>query len=200
MFVFTIISMIATMASAAASAKAQYEQGKQQQKNMEYNAEIAEMDAIEEEQARATEAVEERKVSKRFLARMEAKYAKSGILMAGTPEAFMLEQAEVDEFNILSKDRASNIRATNFRTQAELNRFQGKDAYRAGKTGALTSLLTGTASAAGTAAKYDLDVGGKNPKVDPALRKSPMFAMSAKAPKMDTLASGGIGYNSILGN
>ena len=94
---------------------------------------------------------------------MEARYAKTGLLMAGTPELFMQKQAEADEFNILTRDRASQARTTNLMTEAELMRKQGKDARKAGKTNAQISLLTGAASAAGTAYGYQSNVGDRNP-------------------------------------
>jgi hypothetical protein len=158
---FMIASLIITMASAAASAKAQYDAGKQQQKNAEYNAAIKEDQADEEQAVRAIESIEERNQSRRRLSSMEARYAKSGVLMAGTPELFMQSQAESDEFNILTRDRASSIRTSNFRTEADMLTAQGEGAYKAGKTGAFTSLLSGAASAASTGYNYQSKVGGR---------------------------------------
>lgn len=160
---FAIISIITTMASAAASAYSNYQIGKQQQRNAEYNAKIKEDAAKEEEATRAIEAVDERNQSRQRLAAMEGRYAKSGLLMAGTPELFMQSQAEADEFNILSRDRASGIRTSNLRTEADLLRMQGSDAYKGGKIGSAISLLSGLGSAAGTAYNYGSNVGARNP-------------------------------------
>ena len=187
---FAIASLVMTIASAAASARSQYAQGKQAEENAEYNAKIAEQDADEEQAARAVESTDERKLSRRTLAHMEAKYAKSGLLMAGTPMQMMIEQAESDEFNILSRDRVSNIRSQNFRTEADLLRMQGKDAAKAGRTGAITSLLTGSASAMGTGASYGLRVGSQNPRTPSGTTYQPT--------KMSELTKSKSSYNSIL--
>ena len=177
---FAIISIVMTIASAAASARAQYMAGKQQQANAEYNAQLNEQAANEEEDQRAIESVEERNQSRRRLSSMEARYAKSGILMAGTPETFMEEQAEADEFNILTRDRASSVRTQNLRTEADLFRTQGKDARSAGKTGAITSLLTGAAGAASTGYDYTSRVGAKN-KPGGSLTNAPKMAASSRS-------------------
>jgi len=102
----------------------------------------------------------------------------------------MIEQAESDEFNILSRDRVSNIRSQNFRTEADLLRMQGKDAAKAGRTGAITSLLTGSASAMGTGASYGLRVGSQNPRTPSGTTYQPT--------KMSELTKSKSSYNSIL--
>lgn len=177
---FAIISIVMTMAAAAASAKAQYEAGKQQKKNAEYNAAIKENQADEEQAVRAIESIEERNQSRRRLASMEARYAKSGVLMAGTPELYMQEQAEADEFNILTRDRASSIRTNNFMTEADLLRAQGEDAYKSGKSGAITSLLTGASGAAQTGYNYQSSVGDRV-KGGSLTNKPKMMAASSKS-------------------
>ena len=173
---FMIFSMVATMASAAMSAKAQMQTAKQQQANLEYNAKVQEQAAQEETAQRAIEATEERNQSRRRLASMEARYAKAGLLMAGTPELMMQTQAETDEFNILSKDRASNIRTQNLMTDAEMMRMQGEDARSAGKTGAFTTLLGGAASTASMGYNYQSRVGQKTSLLNTPDYSNPMAA------------------------
>lgn len=153
--------MVATMAASAASARAQYVQGKQAEANAEYNAQVVEDEAREEQAIRSIEATEERKVSRRKLASMEARFAKSGLLMSGTPTLMLSDQAKADEFNILSRDRGSIVRTQNLRTEADLLRIQGSDAASAGAVGAGTSLLGGAASAASIGASYGSRVGAK---------------------------------------
>lgn len=182
MLFLTVASIIATLASSMAQASAQQAAAKQAQANAEYNAQVQEGAADEEAAQRAIEATSERKQSIRQLASMEARFAKSGLLMAGTPTLMISEQAKADEFNILTRDRASAIRTSNLRTEADLLRMQGADARRAGRTAATTSILGGVASAASIGASYGSRVGGK---VDPAsgglLDTNPMAASKSSS-------------------
>ena len=161
---FAIISLVAGLASSAYSAYAQKQQGDQVEANMQAEADALDEQAREEDAARAIESIEERKQSDRNRARSEASYVASGLLLAGTPSAMMVAQAEADEFNILSRDRLSYVRAGDMQYQGSLLRYGGEQAVSAGKTQATGTIIGGVAQAAGTASSYGLKVGSKSPK------------------------------------
>lgn len=158
---FMIISLITTLASTAMSMSASREQAKQAEYNAEYDADVAEKAAAEEKSARAAKEVSERKQSRRRLASMEAKYAKSGLLMTGTPTLMVTEQAKTDELNILQRNRFSSIRAQRLQEGAGIRRAQGSFESGAYNIQGTSQLLSGVGSAASTGASYGLQSGGK---------------------------------------
>lgn len=202
MFWMAAISMAGSFASGALGGWATYEQGKQQDENAQYNARILEAAADEEMSQRSTESGIEREEASHRLASMEARYAKSGLAITGTPLYQMEDQAETDEFNILARDRASQIWVDDQRTQAENLRIEGRNAKKAGKIGAFTQLLGGAAQAAGTGASYGLNVGSK---ATPAPSKPASFLPETSTygpfnPQMNTIRSFGKQKQFSLGN
>ena len=147
MFTLGIISLITTLASTAYGAYNAKAQGDQQEANMAHNAMLQEQQAQEEAELRAIESQEERKQALNRRRDMEGRVAKAGLMLDGTPEGMLVEQAETDEFNILQRNRSSRITQKNFRTQAEMDRITGASAGRAGTMNAFSSVLSGVGQA-----------------------------------------------------
>ena len=87
-----IASLVGTLASTGYSMYASNEQKKQAEINAEHNARLQEQAAREEKERRAIEARNERDQSKSKIASMEARYAKAGLLMTGTPTEMVRSQ------------------------------------------------------------------------------------------------------------
>lgn len=162
--------MIAMAASGAMQAYGQYQQGKAQEAASKYQAQVNENNAIiaEREAAAAEERGKDaegkqRRLTAQFQAQQEAAYAKSGVLMdSGSPLDILSDTAALGEIDALTirqnyMDEAYNQRrqADNFRNEAELNRFSGRNAARAGTMNAFSTLL----STAGNTYAYGNKVG-----------------------------------------
>lgn len=149
---------VASLATAAVGtglqAYGQYQQGKTAARVADYNARQAEQQALQTEMD-ATETIRrKREQDKRLLATQRTRYAASGVVQAGTPLEVMAESASLLEMETLDYARQQGQRATAMRTQAISDRIAGRDAFRAGRIGAGTSLLTGFGSMAGNAAQF----------------------------------------------
>lgn len=195
---FTALSMAGQVAGGLISAVGSYRQGQQAKENAENEADSYDAAADEERAARAVESGDERIQSARKASGMEARYAKSGLDMAGTPLYAMMEQAKADEFNILSRDRVSRIRADDMNYQGQLLRYQGNNALKASKISAFSSLLGSATNAAGTGMSYRNSIGSKSPLGSVTTPQSYRDASAGvlKVPQMDTLGS--IAQNGML--
>ena len=125
------------------SAYGTYEAGKQQEANAEYNAEIMEQQAAEEKKAAQHEAKMIRKKGIAFKASQRVSFAKAGVTGAGTPMLVLQDTANKIEQDIAMTLRGGQVRSNYYRARGQLLRTQGRSAYRAGKIGAATSLLSG---------------------------------------------------------
>lgn len=92
--------------------------------------------------------------SRRGIASLTARYAKAGLVLSGTPAAYIKRQSEVNEFNILSAERASQMRVRDLRYRARIARDKARSSRRAGYAGAFSSVLSTGASLAGGYLSY----------------------------------------------
>ena len=146
---------------AAVAAYASYEQGQQAQEVQKYNAKVNENRAIEETQRAAFDAARSREQSRRVLANQRAVYGASGVdIAAGSPLLVMADsakQAELDAQIILSGGQA---RSSDAIARANIARYQGTAAARAGSIQAGTTLLSGATRAYGVYSNAGTGGGG----------------------------------------
>lgn len=136
----------------------QWKQAEHQQEMADRKAKILRAQAQEAQRTRSQQEGVEREDSARKLAKMEARYAKSGLAISGTPIHMMEEQAEIDEFNIQAKNRASEIWAQDRLHEADLAEWQGE----VGKTGAAWGMAGSLLQAVGSdITKFGIGSGGK---------------------------------------
>jgi hypothetical protein len=149
------IAVIATLASSGFAMYSANEQGKAQEGLANYNADLAEQDAMVEERDARLAANEQRKDNERLLSRQRALYAKAGVVTtAGSPLLVQAETAGILERNALATEVAGSNQAGVLRQQGVLERFAGKSARSAGRLNAIGTGLQGVASASGQASKY----------------------------------------------
>ena len=134
----------------AVSVYGMYEQGQAAEATADYNAKLAENEAIAKEQQAHAESMQMQKNKERLLASQRAGFAKSGAVgTEGTPLLLMAEQAGTAELDILNQQRNRAMEATALRSEADLQRFQGKSAARAGAIGAAGTALSGVGDGIG---------------------------------------------------
>lgn len=127
------IAMIGTIAGGLMQAKSQIDEGKAANNAAKYNAQLANIEG-------AQKASLIRQEGARRTGTIRANLGKSGATSAGTPMMVMAESAANNEIDALNALWSSGQEAT-------LQRAQGRDAKRAGRARAATTLLT-TASRA----------------------------------------------------
>ena len=82
-------------------------QAKQAEINAQHAAEVGAQRAEAEKVRRETERGDQNESYRRRRAQQEASYARSGVLLDGTPSAYLTEQAETDELSVQRQDQAS---------------------------------------------------------------------------------------------
>ena len=139
------------VAGAGLTAYGQYSAGKSQKAMADYNAQLAENEAIEKRQQTQAD-IESMRIQKdKMKSRQRAQYAKTGaVVTEGTPLLAQAEEAGLMELDILNRRRTGQMDVQSSLSEAELSKHQGKQAYRAGIIGAGSSLLSGAGSAYGT--------------------------------------------------
>jgi hypothetical protein len=144
--------------SAAASAYGVYSQheaqsaaAKQAEYDAEYQAEVAENKAEQEKLNRAEKEKIDRSETARRRAAQRASYAKSGVLLEGTPLTMLSEQAGVDEQNIQQGNLESRQKQANLRAGGQAALQSGKNISSAYKSKAKTNLIGGLGKTAASA-------------------------------------------------
>lgn len=145
------IAIMAIVAGAGISAYSSYEQGQSQKAISNYNAQVAENEAKQRAQDAQVAANAQRAQNEALKAKQRALFAKAGVVAAGTPLLVQAEQAATLEMSALEIERTGNMDAARLRSQAELDRMQGKSAARAGTMQAAGTVLSGVGSAGAVA-------------------------------------------------
>lgn len=164
MFEAAIITAIMAVVSAAYQAHTTSQQAKQAKMNQEAmadqeraNAERAaqekENQAEQERLNRQATAKEERKNQRRRKALMESSYAKSGVLLEGTPGNYLVDQAETDELEVQRGNQRSEARALGLEISGAGIKSEG--AFNA-------NMMDAKADAYGRQAQSSLIAGGIN--------------------------------------
>lgn len=128
--------------------KGQYEAGKAAQIQSEseaalreYNAQLAEQEAVEAQEAAAFEERKFRKGAERLKARQRTLYAKAGITPEGTPLDVMEQTATELGIDALMIRRGGQLGARGLTAEAQLQRFAGKSALLRGRAARRASRL-----------------------------------------------------------
>jgi hypothetical protein len=141
------ISGIIQIGVAAVGTVAAYQEGKAEEKGDQFARNIA-LEQAQASRAKAQyDADVEREEARRRLSAQNAKFAKSGVDLTGTPLMVMAEQARFSEKDIQSILYTGEIEATNYERQAALHAQRGKQARRASEYTAGATLLSGAATA-----------------------------------------------------
>lgn len=151
------------IASAAITAVSAIQQGEAAQDAAEYQARVAENNAIAARQQAEFDERQHREKARLLLSSQRARAAKSGVQAGEGSPLFQhgrtSEEAEIGSLNIR---RGGALRAGDYQSQAALGRFKGQSAAQAGYMSAGSSLLSGMSK---------LDLGKFSdwaPKADPA--------------------------------
>lgn len=134
------LSAIGTAVSAIGSIAS----GVQQQKVANYNAEVAENNAVAERQRASYEADMIRDDRKRVIGAQRASGAAAGLdISTGTPVAVLGDTYAQSEMDVLARLYGGESAATAYQNDAKRFRAEGKAAKTAGIIGAGSTLLTG---------------------------------------------------------
>tara|TARA_R110002020_G_scaffold144145_1_gene317009 strand:+ start:9246 stop:9545 length:300 start_codon:yes stop_codon:yes gene_type:complete len=82
---------------------------------------------------------------------MEAAYAKSGVLLDGTPSNYLTAQSETDQLNVSRADQVSQVERSHILYQGQLQANEHMNKSRAYKSAATSSLIGGAVKVAGGA-------------------------------------------------
>lgn len=127
----------------------QYMGGRAQNEAARYNARLLQQQAAATRIASESETEMMVDEKRRMMATQEAIAAKSGGAMEGTPLMVLTEQAGIMQRNILEQRRNREIEARGLLAQAEMSKWEGKQAKRAGTILAIGSGLRGAGQIAG---------------------------------------------------
>ncbi len=108
-------------------------QGKSQAAWDEYNAKLAERQAVETQEAAAEEERKLRKGGARLKARQRVGFAKAGVTFEGSPMAVLEETASELELDALQIRRGGQVGAQELKASAVLSRLKGKSAILRGR-------------------------------------------------------------------
>lgn len=151
------LALVATAASTVLSAGGAYAQGVQAKKTADYEAAQMDVNAGQDRAMAQRQAIENRREARLADSRLQAVAAASGG-GASDPTVIKLSQdinAE-GEYNALSSLYSGEESARQLEGSADLRRYEGKNAKRAGTIKAISTVLAG---AGGMASKY----GGSGP-------------------------------------
>jgi hypothetical protein len=132
------------LAATAMSAIGGIAQGQQAKSAHNYNAQIAERNAVAARQQASADAAAQQRHARQVLGAARANYGASGVTLEGSPLDVLemsAANAELDRQNILYK---GSLRAMGYESDADMERMQGRSAQAAGYTRAASSVLTGT--------------------------------------------------------
>ena len=146
---YLAIAAVAAAVSAVAGAGGAVYSGEMQKKAADYNADVANVNALmAQNKAKADEQAHRAMVAK-ILSSQRALYGKSGLSMEGSPLLVMEDTALQGELDALTIRYGGDVAAANARSQANLQRMQGRAAQTSGYISAGTTLLSGASQAAG---------------------------------------------------
>lgn len=111
----------------------------------EFNATIAEQEAVLARQEAGAREERQREEDRRILARQRALVGAAGITFEGSPVAVFAESAAQAELDALLIRREGVLRSRSLLIEADIQRVAGRQALAAGILGAGTTLLTGGA-------------------------------------------------------
>lgn len=134
-----VLGLIGTAISAVGSIA----QGQQAAASADAQARAYEQQAVADQQAAAFEGQRERRRQELLQANARAQVGASGVALSGSPSEVLAANAREGELDIQAIRYSSQLRQNNLRTQADISRFQGKQAKTAGYINAASSVVSG---------------------------------------------------------
>ena len=145
------IATAAVVIGGAVTAYSQYEAGQAAKATANYNAKLAENEALAKEQQAHIESQQMQKQKERLIASQRAGFAKGGaVVTEGTPLLLMAEQAGTAELDILNQQRNRAMESTSLKSEASMQRYQGKQTARAANIQAAGTVLSTAGKGAST--------------------------------------------------
>jgi high-affinity K+ transport system ATPase subunit B len=142
-------AVVLSAVGAGVSAYGQYQAGKAQKETAEANARQLELDRIAEEQETREAMRRQRMRNQREMAAMRVKATSQGVDTAeGTPLQILAQNQAMMELSLQDVKRAGDIAGYQKGRQAQMQMFQGAQAYKAGLIGAGGSVLSGAGQVA----------------------------------------------------
>lgn len=135
----------AFLLSAAVGALGAVQEARASANASEFNARIADNNAIIAEQNAAADERKQRRVASREMASSRARIGAAGVALEGSPLEVLEDQALEAELDALNIRYGGRLQASNFRSQAQLDRSRARNARTHGFISAGTSLLNGAA-------------------------------------------------------
>lgn len=132
----------------------QVQQAKTAKEMGEYNAKLAEQQALQVDMDARESVRRRREQNKRFLASQTSAYAKAGVTIEGSPLEVQAETAGILELEALDASRQAQQQQSALYGQAAYDRRVGSTQARAAYIGAGASLLSGISGVAGASATY----------------------------------------------
>ncbi|MDP0495051.1 MAG: hypothetical protein Q7Q73_02475 [Verrucomicrobiota bacterium JB024] len=146
------VSLAMGVASAAMQSRAQSKAADQAERNAEIDAQRKQQDALEENQQRLDQIKQQREEQRIRRASIEATYAKSGIMLEGSPANLLVEQKRTDEQNAQASVGNANRALAAGLTDADYIRYQGYSTADSLRSQAKSTLFTGILGSAANAA------------------------------------------------
>ena len=149
---FTLGSTAVTLADAFAvggaliGATGAIQSGNAARDAAEFNAQLAEREAVLSREVAAAEAEKQRRRARAVLGRQAAGFAAGGTTFEGSPLLVMSETAAESELDALAIQFAGSTAAVRARSEAAQQRLQGRNLQRGGFFEAGSTLLTGAGS------------------------------------------------------
>lgn len=140
-------AVILAVAAASTVAYSQYQQGQQQKAWHQYNAKVADREAKAEREASRFEAKQQKRQARMLLSKQRAMVGASGVEAEGSPLLVMEDTAAQLAIEGAQIRTQGARKVGRYRTQAILDRMQGRSAAKAGRLRAGASLLSGASEA-----------------------------------------------------
>lgn len=131
------------IASTAIQALGAIQQGKAAQSAANYNAQVMETNAANERSASNQREEAQRRQARMVLGQQRAAFAQSGTGLEGSAADVMQQSAADAELDALTMRYEGDMRASGLMAQAGMERYEGRQARKAGNAQALGSILGG---------------------------------------------------------
>lgn len=141
--------VVGSLLAGGASAYQSYEAGRVEKKVAGQNAVLMEQDANDALAAAKLDAALIRRQGRLHGSAQQADFTRSGVALEGSPLLALAETKTLSELDALKTEYGGELEARKLRQQADLTRYSGKQAARAGKITAAGTLLTSGLQAGG---------------------------------------------------
>lgn len=139
------LPMILMALGAGLGAINSFQQGSAMRAASDYNSRLASYQSDLATQQSAIDETRQRRLGYKSLSSMRAGYGAAGVTIEGSPLDVIENSAAEAEMDALLVRHQGQLRAWGYQAQSELDKFQGKQAQRAGFMNGVSTLLTGGA-------------------------------------------------------